>query len=71
MLSGLSETSLCICRSFDSINVDLEDRLGLPLTYVPEAPVGRPSQIANCPKYDPVYGNGIADALGIGLGHAE
>jgi len=71
MLSGLSETSLCNCRSFDSINADLGDRLGLPLIYVPKVPVGRPLHIANCLKYDPAYGNGIADALGIRLGDAE
>jgi hypothetical protein len=68
MLSGLSETSLCNCRSFDSINADLEDCLGLSLIYVP---VGRPPHIANCLKYDPAYGNGIADALGIRLGDTE
>jgi len=34
-------------------------------------PVGRPPHIANCLKYDPAYGNGIADALGIRLGDAE
>ena len=68
MLSGLSETSLCNCRSFDSINADLGDRLGLSLIYVP---VGRPPHIANPLKCDPANGNGIADALGIRLGDAE
>jgi hypothetical protein len=38
---------------------------------VPKVPVGRPPHIANCLKYDPAYGNGIADALGIRLGDAE
>lgn len=71
MLSGLSETSLCNCRSFDSINADLGDRLGLPLNDVPKVPVGSPPHIANCLKYDSAYGNGIADALGIRLGDAE
>ena len=70
MLSGLSETLLCNCRSFDSFNADLGDRLGLPLNYVPKVPVGRPPHIANCLRYDPAYGNGIADALGIRLGDA-
>jgi hypothetical protein len=68
MLSG---TSLCNCRSFDSINADLGDRPGLALIYVPKVPVGWPPHIANCLKYDPAYCNGIADALGIRLGDAE
>jgi hypothetical protein len=40
MLSGLPETSLCNCRSFDSINADLGDRPGLALIYVPKVPGG-------------------------------
>ncbi len=71
MLSGLSESSLCNCRSFDPIYADLGDCLGLPLIYVPKVPVGGPPRIANCLMYAPAYVNGIADALGIRLGDAE